>query len=77
MDPAISGSGGHLALWAVARKLVKDFALSDDDAWPILLDYSARCQPPWSERELKHKLTQARSATVCALIRERPKPRKH
>ena len=39
--------------------LAHGFALSDEQAWPILCEYNARCQPPWSERELKHKLADA------------------
>jgi replicative DNA helicase len=61
MEPAISGQGGHNATWAVACKLVHGFGLSDSDAMSILLsDYNPRCQPPWSKRELEHKVRQAR-----------------
>ena len=56
---AISGSRGHDALFRVACVLVNGFALSDEQAWPVLLEYNARCLPPWSERELRHKLDQA------------------
>lgn len=62
MPPAISGSGGHAALFAVARTLLaQDFALSDPVAWKLLLEYNKRCEPPWSEKELRHKLDQARA----------------
>ncbi len=64
MPPAISGAHGHDALWRVARVIVADFALGDDDAMHILREYSARCQPPWSEKELRHKLDQAKRARV-------------
>jgi hypothetical protein len=43
--------------------LVNGFAMSDDEAWAVLLDYNARCQPPWSESELRHKLSEARKVT--------------
>jgi hypothetical protein len=69
MPPAISGQNGHDATFAVARKLVHDFALSEHDAWPILLDYNARCQPQWSERELRHKLHSAGKLTRAATPR--------
>lgn len=64
MPPAVAGNSGHAATFAVARKLVADFALADNDAWNVLLDYNTRCQPPWSERELAHKLEQAKNARV-------------
>lgn len=59
MPPAISGSGGHRATFAVAAALIHGFALTDEEAWPILEAYNARCKPQWSERELRHKLASA------------------
>ena len=64
MPPAISGSSGHQALFTVARKLVHDFALSDPDALNLLLEYNKRCEPPWSEQELRHKLESARAVVT-------------
>ena len=57
MPEAISGSGGHDALFAVASALIHGFDLPEADAWQILIEYNARCLPPWSERELRHKLS--------------------
>lgn len=71
MAPAVAGSGGHRQTFAVARKLLQDFAVPESTAWGILLRYNARCQPPWSERELRHKLAQARAARVRAPVRDR------
>ncbi len=65
MPPAISGSGGHAATFAVARRLVADFGLDDADAWDLLCEHNSRCVPPWSERELRHKLASARKARVA------------
>jgi hypothetical protein len=59
MPPAISGPGGHTALLLAARALVIGFALSFDAAWPFITEFSERCEPPWSPRELEHKLKQA------------------
>ena len=59
MPAAISGRHGHDATFAVARVLVHGFALSESQAWPILLDYNRRCKPPWSVDELRHKLEDA------------------
>jgi hypothetical protein len=62
LPAAISGSRGHDALFRVACVLVNGFDMQDAEAWPILLEYNARCLPPWSERELRYKLEQARKA---------------
>ena len=75
MPLAISGQGGHDATFNVARKLVQDFALSEGQAWSILLRYNTRCQPPWSERELKHKLAEAGRARVRNPVQDRDAPR--
>lgn len=56
MPGAISGSGGHQATWAVAVALARGFALSEEETFQVLRDrYNPRCNPQWSERELKHK----------------------
>jgi hypothetical protein len=63
MPPAISGQHGHDTTFAVAKKLIHDFGMSEAEAWPIFLDYNARCQPPWNEDELRHKLKGAGNLT--------------
>jgi hypothetical protein len=60
IPPAISGSGGHNQTFYVAKILIHGFGLTESDALPFLKDYSARCSPPWSEKDLKHKLASAR-----------------
>ncbi len=59
MPPAISGQKGHDATWEVAQVLARGFSLSRAQSWPILLEYNARCVPPWSEPELLHKIETA------------------
>ena len=62
MPPAIAGSGGHNQTYAAATALVHGFALAPDVALHLLATrYNPRCQPPWSERELRHKIDQAAS----------------
>jgi hypothetical protein len=56
MPPAIAGQGGHNATYAVARALRLKFHLSTQAALPYLQHYNQRCQPPWSDGELLHKL---------------------
>lgn len=58
MDPGISGQGGHNATFAAACKL-REFGLSELDAWDLLQEFNARCQPAWSESDLRHKLRDA------------------
>lgn len=56
---AIAGQGGHAATFAAACRLV-EFGLSESEAWPVLLDWNfTHCQPPWSEGQLRHKLSDA------------------
>ena len=59
IDSAVSGNGGHDQTLKTASILVNGFGLSQSDARPLLLEYSSRCSPPWSEREINHKLSDA------------------
>jgi hypothetical protein len=58
-EPAISGQHGHNRTFLVALALVQGFALDQEEALPFLLEYNLRCQPPWNEADLKHKLANA------------------
>lgn len=62
MPAAVSGEGGHNATFHVACVLLQGFDLAMSDAASLLAEYNARCTPPWSERELEHKLRQADKA---------------
>lgn len=60
MPPAVSGSGGHSQTYAAATALVHGFGIETERALAILKsEYNPRCQPPWSEKELRHKVEQA------------------
>ncbi len=59
MDVAIDGQGGSDDAIKVAGALVRGFDLSPEQAYPLFVEYSDRCQPPWSEREIWHKLKSA------------------
>ncbi len=59
MPPAISGSNGHNITFSVACKLAIGFGLEWKDAFSILQEYNQRCEPPWSDNELHHKLKSA------------------
>ncbi len=56
---AVSGQHGHDATFHVACALVLGFDLSVEDAFQVLGEWNTACQPPWSERELIHKLQDA------------------
>ncbi len=59
IEPAVSGQHGHSKTFRVACRLIGRFHLSMDDAYALLTEYSQRCEPPWSVRELEHKIRQA------------------
>jgi hypothetical protein len=60
LPPSIAGSGGHAALWRATLAIVRGFALDPDDALRLLAEeFSPRCSPPWSLRELRHKVRSA------------------
>jgi hypothetical protein len=62
IPPAISGSGGHSQTYAAATAMVHGFGLDPETAFSLLWDrYNSRCQPPWSEKELRHKVSDATS----------------
>ncbi len=61
IPPAISGQGGHDATFHAACCLVLGFALTPDQAFPLLAEWNVGCQPPWSEKELRHKVDSANS----------------
>ena len=58
LDPSISGQGGHDKLYRAAAVIGIGFGLDRDACRRILLsEFNPRCQPPWTEREIDHKLT--------------------
>ena len=59
MPVAVSGQGGHNAAFHVACVLLLGFGLHEANAWALLCEWNQVCQPPWSERELRHKLDSA------------------
>lgn len=60
MEPSISGSGGHDACYRAACKMVIGFNLTTEQAYSLLASvFNPKCQPPWSEKELWHKVNSA------------------
>jgi len=60
VSPAIAGQQGDLRTFRVCCRIVRGFDLSDDEALLALSEWNARCEPPWSEHELRQKVTNAR-----------------
>jgi hypothetical protein len=60
LPPAIAGQHGDLHTFKVCCRVVRGFALTDAEAFPLLVEWNARCHPPWSERDLQDKLRRAR-----------------
>jgi hypothetical protein len=60
--PAISGQGGHATTFSTACVLVWGFGLEPEEALPLLAEWNARCDPPWTQRQLMHKLRSAAGA---------------
>ncbi len=76
---AISGAGGHQQAWQAALAVVCGFDLTESDAYALLAsEYNPRCTPPWTERELQHKVASAakdaRADRGWLLKQERPQP---
>lgn len=60
---AVSGQGGSKQTFVAACALTKGFALTEDEAMDMLeREYNPRCDPPWSKKELLHKVRSALKA---------------
>lgn len=60
IPPAVTGQHGDVDTFRVCCRLVRGFALDDDDALAVLRQWNLKCEPPWSETELRSKLGGAR-----------------
>jgi Bifunctional DNA primase/polymerase, N-terminal len=59
IEPAVSGRGGHTKTFTTALKLARLVGYDPNLLWVLLCEYNGRCQPPWSEPELRHKWEEA------------------
>lgn len=59
LPPAVSGSKGHDVTFHAACVLVLGFGLPESLSLMLLQEWNQACQPPWSDRELLHKVKQA------------------
>ncbi len=81
MPEAVSGQGGHGKTYAVAAALVNGFGIDEETAYGIMAQrYNPRCRPEWSERELRHKVSDAASKEherPRGYLRDEPLQRQH
>lgn len=73
VPPAISGQGGHRATFYAACACVR-LGLSEHEAFDSLGEWNRRCQPPWTERELRHKIRDAFRKVGGAVPPKAPAP---
>lgn len=59
VEPAISGQHGHTRTLEAALKVAAVCELGEAETLEALREYGARCVPPWSEKELRHKASEA------------------
>lgn len=77
MPPAISGQGGHTALFEATAAMMFGFDLDESTTRRLISEeYNPRCQPPWSEGEIEHKLASVRDDCKLPVgyIRDAPAP---
>jgi hypothetical protein len=60
IPPAVAGNHGDAATFRVCCRLVRGFALDDEEALGVLTEWNLACTPPWSQEDLRKKLTSAR-----------------
>jgi putative DNA primase/helicase len=58
-EPAISGQRGHDVTLRVACAIGPGFGLTEDETYRYLCQWNATCQPPWDEKDLRRKVSEA------------------
>jgi hypothetical protein len=56
---AISGEAGHNATFKTACVLIHGFNMGRAEAFVLISEWNKKCQPPWLEKELRHKIESA------------------
>ena len=59
IGPAVSGQNGHGHTYHTTMVLVEGFGLDRETAIQLMSEWNATCQPPWTEREIGHKVDDA------------------
>lgn len=53
--PAIDGQAGGLHTVQAGAILTHDFALTDEESWPLIEEWNETCVPPWEPDELREQ----------------------
>ena len=61
-EPARDGERGHDTTYRVACQIVNGFRFDPETALRFMRYYNQKCEPPWSEKELQHKVDEALKA---------------
>ena len=81
---AVSGQGGHNRTFQAVLHVGLGFGLNEEECLQLLLqEYNPRCDPPWSLRELKHKIESVYNSKLAVALwgsklndgRTSPRPR--
>lgn len=56
---AISGQAGHNVTFKVACILIHGFNMGISESFVLMSEWNKKCEPEWSEKELRHKLESA------------------
>ncbi len=59
VPPAVSGQSGHSNTFTLATTLTYGFNLGEGEAYQIMSEWNRSCQPPWNDKDLKHKIRSA------------------
>ena len=65
MPTTLSGSWRHNATFTVFCIAASMFRLDEAGIMEILREYTERCQPPWTKRELLHNAQDALRVLEC------------
>lgn len=64
LPPAVSGDGGHTQMFNAVAVAMFGFDLDTDAVTSVISEYNQRCDPPFSERDIQHKIRSC--AKQCA-----------
>lgn len=59
VPPAIAGQGGHNQTLKAAIKVGPGFGLEPEEAFAFLSEWNQGCDPQWSEKDLRRKISEA------------------
>lgn len=65
VPPAVSGQQGNRRTYWVICELVHRYRLDDESILLVMHEWNQRCDPPWTEAEIRYKLTYARKEGDC------------